>query len=189
MVRFNQDLVVCGVLGKGLEVLEAGVHGPGLGVLGGVKGAGGFVGLPGVAGEVVPDAVEVDALAAGDEAVLVRALEREVPEAMVLDDVVPRGNAGDGSVHDDEALDLVGIEGGVGVRDHDADIVLADAGAVVTEGGDDGADVGGLGFLVVAGGGERGAADAAEVGDDDRVVLDEFGGERAPGVWFRHSRE
>ena len=136
----------------------------------------------GTGAEVVPDAVEIDALAALDEALFVGAPEGEVPEAVVFDDVVPGGDAGEGSVHDDEALDFVGVERGVGVGDHDADVVRDDEGAVEAEGGDDGANVGGLCLLVVAAGGAGGAADAAEVGHDDGVVFDEFGGERRPGV-------
>ncbi len=101
---------------------------------------------------------------------------------MIFDDVVPWGDAGNGCVHDDEAVDFVGVEGGVGVGDHVADVVRDDGGVVEAEGGDDGADVGGLSFLVVASGWAGGAADAAEIGYDDRVSFDEFGGERSPGV-------
>ena len=70
----------------------------------------------------------------------------------------------------------------VGVGDHVADVVGDDGGAVEAERGDDGADVLGLGLLVVAGGRDGGSADAAEVGHDDGVVAHEVGGERRPGV-------
>ncbi len=57
-----------------------------------------------------------------------------------------------------------------------------DRGAVEAEGSDHGADVGGLGLVVVAGGGMRRTSDAAQVRDDDGVGLHEFGGEGSPGV-------
>ena len=101
---------------------------------------------------------------------------------MVFNDVVPWGDAGNGCVHDDEAVDFVWVECGVGVGYHVADVVRDDGGIVETESGDDGANVGGLSFLVVASGGAGGAADAAEVGHDDSVSFDELGGERGPGV-------
>ena len=55
-----------------------------------------------------------------------------------------------------------------------------DEGAVEPEGGDNGANISGLGFLVVAASWTRGATDAAEVGHDDGVILDEFVSERSP---------
>ena len=51
--------------------------------------------MVGIAGEVIPDAIEVDALAAGYEALGVRAVEVEVPERGRDDDLVPRADAGD----------------------------------------------------------------------------------------------
>lgn len=180
--RAGEDFVVFCVLGEGFEVLETSVHGSGFGVLGGVELSRGFVGLGGAGAEVVPDAVEVDALAALYEAVFVGTPEGEVPEPVVFDDVVPGRDAGEGRVHDDEAVDLVGVEGGIGVGDHDADVMRDDEGVVEAEGGDDGANVGCLSFFVAAAGGAGGTADAAEVGHDDGVGFDEFGGERSPGV-------
>ena len=156
---------------------EPGSHRSGLGVLRGVELSRGLFGLGGWGGaEVVPDAVEVDALATLDETLFVGAPVGEVPEAVVFDDFVPGWDAGDRGVHDDESLDFIGVECGVGVGDHDADVVRDDEGAVEAESRDSGANVSGLSFLVVAAGRAGGTADAAEVGDDDGVGFDEFGG-------------
>src|SRR5271170_827209 len=101
----REDLVMLYVLGKGLELSEAGSHGAGFGVLCSIEFSRCFIGLAGAGTEVVPDAVEIDALAALHEAFFIDAPKGEVPEAVVFDDVVPWCDAGEGSVHDDEALD------------------------------------------------------------------------------------
>ncbi len=177
-----KDFVVFHILREGFEVSEARAHGAGFGVLGGVELSRRFVGLCGTGAEVIPDAVEIDALAALHETLFLRTPEGEVPELVVFYDVVPGGDARQRSVHDDQTLDLIGVERGVGVSDHDADVVRDDKGAVKAEGGDDSANVGGLCLLVVAAGGAGGAADAAEIGHDDGVAFFELGGERRPGV-------
>ena len=74
-----EGLVVFYVLREGFEVFEAGMHGSGFGVLRSVELACEFVGLSGSGAEIVPNAVEVDALAALDEAVFVGAPKGEVP--------------------------------------------------------------------------------------------------------------
>src|SRR5260370_28204491 len=92
------------MLGEGFDVGAAGAHGSGLGVLGGVELSRDVIGLGGRGAEVVPDAVEVDALAALHETLLVEAPEGEVPEAVVPGDVVPAGGGGPGCVHDPQAF-------------------------------------------------------------------------------------
>ena len=58
----------------------------------------------------------------------------------------------DGSVHDDKALDFVGIEGGVGIGDHESDIVANDLFLLVTERDSESVNVLRHGFLVVSAG-------------------------------------
>ena len=100
------------VFGDGGELGEGGAHGAGLGVQSGVVAAGGFVDFSGGGGEFVSEAVEVDALAAGHQALGVLAAEIEVPQLWAEDDLVPRGDAGHRSVHHHQAVDAgrVGTE-------------------------------------------------------------------------------
>jgi hypothetical protein len=56
----------------------------------------GLVDLRGVAGELVPEAVEIDALTPGDEPFGVRPAEGEMPEQGVAHEVVPGGIPGIG---------------------------------------------------------------------------------------------
>src|SRR5205823_1923052 len=142
-----------------------------------------LVGLGGGGGaEVIPDAVEINSLAALDEVLYVGAPVGEVRQAVVFDDFVTGCYAGDRGVHDNESHDFIGVECGIGVGNHDADIMRDNNGTVEAESRDNGTNVGGLSLLVIAAGRAGRTADAAEVGDDDGIVFDEFGGQGRPGV-------
>src|SRR5438128_2475141 len=71
--------------------------------------AGSFVELLRIGRELVPEAVQVDALATGHQALHVRPAEAEVPEQGVLEDLLPRPDAGDGCIDQHEAPDAVAV--------------------------------------------------------------------------------
>ncbi len=85
--------------------------------------AAGLVEVLRIGRELVPEAVEVDPLAALHEPFHVRAAEAEVPEQRVLQNLVPGADAGDRRVHQDQMADPARILGDEGVGDHVADIV------------------------------------------------------------------
>src|SRR5262245_62790813 len=60
-------------------------------------------------GELVPEAIEVDALAAGDEAFHVGTAEAKMPEQRVLQDVLPRSDARYRRVDEHEAGDALRV--------------------------------------------------------------------------------
>ena len=143
---------------------------------------GGLVGLVGISGEIVPDAVEIDAFPACNEPFRIRTVKVEVPDARVLHDFEPRLDSWNRSIHDHKPLNLVRIGRGVRVGNHVPDVVGHDRGPVVSQPSHDGADVLGLGLLVVSGFRLRRTADPTKVRDDDRVVLHQIRRERGPGV-------
>src|SRR5436305_12016319 len=75
----EQLLVVDRVLRKGAKLLECVVHGPRPRIKGGVVMARRIVDRLRVGRQLIPEAVEIDALAAGDQALLVRAAKIEMP--------------------------------------------------------------------------------------------------------------
>ena len=58
-----------------------------------------------IGGELVPEAIEIDALAPGDQPLHVRPAEAEMPQQRVLEDLVPRADAWHRRIHHDEARD------------------------------------------------------------------------------------
>ena len=60
-----------------------------------------FVRLPGIAREVVPNAVEIDALASSHQALRVWAMKIEVPHSGILQYLAPWFDSRDGCVHHD----------------------------------------------------------------------------------------
>src|SRR5580765_5067560 len=89
----------------------------------GVMATGRFVDLRRVARELVPETVEVDALAAGDQTLGVRAAEVEVPQRGQAHNLIPRRDAGHRRIYHNQAACLVRIARRVGIRDHRADVV------------------------------------------------------------------
>ena len=125
---FAKRREVRGVLLEGAEQLEAGAHAAGRGIGGGVELAIRFRDrVRRVGGEVVPEVLEVDALAAGDQLQRRLAVEVEVPEVAQQPDALPVADAGQERVHQHDPLDLGRILRGVGVGDHQADVVADDA--------------------------------------------------------------
>ncbi len=138
--------------------------------------------LLGVGGEIVPEVLEVDALAAVDQLERRLAVEVEVPEVAQQPDVRPVADAGQERVHQHDAVDLGGILRGVGVGDHQPDVVTGDAHMLVAERGGERVDVLRHGLLVVALLGLGGLAEAAQIGRDDGVGLGELRNQRQPHV-------
>ena len=92
--RGQERAVVDRVLVEGRELREAGMHRAGQRVELRVVPPRRFAEAIGRGRELVPEAVEVDALAAGDEPLHVGPAEAEVPEQRVLQDLFPRPDAG-----------------------------------------------------------------------------------------------
>src|SRR5580698_8971151 len=78
---FLKDLIVFCVLREGGQLREACAHYTRDGVSGSEEIASRFVRLRRVCAEVIPDAVEVDALASGNKPLRIRAVEVEMPDA------------------------------------------------------------------------------------------------------------
>ncbi len=118
----ERGAVVGGVLVEGAVELEAGSHRPrrrvGLRVL--VDVGGGRVG-----GAGVEEVLQVLAFPALDEQLreVAGAVEREVPDPRVVAQAIEHGGARDRGVDEDQVRELVAVALGVGVRDHQADVV------------------------------------------------------------------
>ena len=133
-------------------------------------------------GKLVPEAVEVDALAARDEALHVGPAEPEVPQQRVLQDLLPRADPRHRSVDQNEARHPLRVLHGEGVADHVADIVRDEIGAIDLERVENARHVAGLGLLVVSRGRFGGQAEAAQVRHHDGMVAREILGHRRPHV-------
>ena len=101
----EEGAVVGRILIEGRELREAGMHGAGQGVELGVVLARGLRECGRGRRKLVPEAVEIDALAPRDQPLHVRSAEAEVPEQRVLQDFLPRTDAGQRRVDQDEARD------------------------------------------------------------------------------------
>ena len=151
----QERLVVDGVLVEGLELLEPGVHGTGPGVQSRVMRARSLGELLRIGRELVPKTIQIDPLTAGDQAFGVRSPEREMPERVVADDVVPGADARQRRIDDDEPADPRGILGGQRIPHYVPDIVGHEVGLIDLEGVQDAGDVVSLGLLVIAPGRPR----------------------------------
>src|SRR5947209_7541315 len=77
----------------------------------------------GIGGEVIPEAIKVDPLAPGDEALHVRATEPEMPEQRALDDLFPRSDPRHRRIDQDKAPHALGVLYRKSEADHIADVV------------------------------------------------------------------
>src|SRR5262245_39711936 len=89
----------------------------------GVVLAGGFAEAAGRGRKFVPEAIEVDALATGDQPLHVRAAKAEVPKQGILEDFFPWPDAWERRVDQDEARNALRKLRGESVPHHIADIV------------------------------------------------------------------
>src|SRR5260370_36200262 len=83
-----------------------------------------------IPGEVVPNPVKVDAFSALHQSLRVRSMEIEMPDTWVLKDLIPRIDAGNWSINNDQPFDFFGIMCGVSIADHVPNAVGDDEGAV-----------------------------------------------------------
>src|SRR5215467_7486862 len=135
----------------------------------GVVLACGFAVPAGSGRKFVPEAIEVDALTPGDEALHVRASETEVPEQGVLEDLFPWPDARERRVDERKAHDTCGMQRGKGIADHVADIVRHEIGALNAQLVEDASHISSLSLLVEAVAGLGGESHSAQVRNHDRV--------------------
>src|SRR5580698_3173503 len=74
-----KDFIILHVLRESGELRKARPHGARLGILRGIIRTRSLVRLGGIAGEIVPDAIEIDALASLYQPLGIRSVEGEVP--------------------------------------------------------------------------------------------------------------
>src|SRR5258706_9732613 len=177
-----KQLVVLAVAIERRELLEAGMHRPRPRVDRGVVRARRFVDPRRICRKLVPEAIEVDALASLDQSLGVRSSEIEVPGAFAVRNRVPRLDAREWGIHQHQTFNLVGVLRGVGVRNHVTDVVSHNCRAVVAERPHDSPDVRGFRLLLVPARRMRRQAHAAQVGNDHGVRLGQLPGERSPHV-------
>src|SRR5438445_9994261 len=145
-----ENFVVCRIGGECGELREASPHASGLCVGGCEEISGSFVGFRWIAREIVPDSVEIDALATCDKPLCVGTVEVEMPDARIQENRVPRLDAGNGRVHHHQTVNLVRVGRSVGVSDHVADVVGDYKSFVESERGDYCTDVLCFRLLVVS---------------------------------------
>ena len=124
--------------------------------------------------------LEVDPLAPLNQGQGHLAIEVEVPEIAEQPDVLPVADARQEGVHQHRARGRLRELGGIGIRDHQADVVTDNADAIESQRVGQLVDVDRERLLVVAGLRLGGAAGPAQVGHDDRVTLGERRDERKP---------
>src|SRR6266567_8315164 len=106
----------------------------------------------------------------------------KVPDSGILENLTPGINPGNWRVHNDQPLNLIGVDRGVGVRHHIADVVSNNKCLVVSQRCHNGAHIFGLSLLVVATVGLGGSPNAAEVRHHYRMVLHEVSSEWSPRI-------
>src|SRR5206468_12878909 len=114
------------------------------------------------------EVLEVDPLAPLDQCQRHGTVEVKVPEIAQQPDVLPGADARQEGVHQYDTLGCLRKLRGVGVRDHQADVVADDADVIESQRRGQGVDVDGQRLLVVAGFRLGGSTGAAQVGNDDR---------------------
>jgi hypothetical protein len=172
---------VFGVLLEGAERLEPRPHAAGLGIGGRVEPAIRLGdGMGRIGREVVPEMLEIDALAALDQREGCLSVEVEMPKVPEEPDALPIAHAGQKRVHQGNPVDIGRMLGGVGIGDHQPDVMTHDRDAPVPERCGEGVDVLRHRLLVVTRVRLGRFPEASQVGSDDRMGLSEFGDKRPP---------
>src|SRR5229473_5755009 len=104
-----EDFVVLRVLRKSGELSEPSPHPTQLRISGRKKVSGGLVGLGGIAGEIIPYAIEVDALTTGHKPFGVGPVKVEMPNSWIQENLIPRLDARNPGIQYYQPLNLVGI--------------------------------------------------------------------------------
>ena len=125
----------------------------------------------GVRKKLVPEAVEIDAFASGDQPLHIRAAEAEMPQERALQYFLPRSDPRQRCVHQGEPGYPVRVLGGERVSDHIADVVGDEVHPFNPERVENASDILALCLLVVSTGGTNGEPHAAQVGGNNRVVV------------------
>src|SRR6267154_590202 len=144
-----EDFVVLRVLRKSGELSEPSPHPTRLRIGGRKKVSGGLIGLGGIAGEIIPYAIEVDALTTGHKPFGVRPVKVEMPNSWIQENLIPRLDARNRCIQYYQPLNLVGIHCSVRVRHRIPDVVCNNGSLVISQPGHDGANVLGLRLLVI----------------------------------------
>ncbi len=142
----------------------------------------GFIKPLRVPGKFVPEAIEIDALAAGDQALHVRTTEAKVPHGRILCDLIPGPDAGQRRVDHPPSAHTLGVDGGNCEADHDADVVRHQFGRTHTQGVQDAHHVCRLILLVIAAIRLRREPQPTQVERDNHVVFDECARQMTPHV-------
>ena len=132
--------------------------------------------------KLVPEPVQVDALPTGDQTLLVGSAEIEVPDLGRAFDGLPVADARQRSVDYSPTCDARGILRGERVAHHVPNVVGNQIAFLDLQIVQHTRDIHGLILLFVSGLRVSGEAHAAQVGNDDRVVLHQLGGEGRPHV-------
>jgi hypothetical protein len=132
--------------------------------------------------KLVPEAVEIDALAPLHQTLDIRSAEIEMPQRRASDDLIPRPDARKRSIHGDPSADAIRVLGSEGVADHVADVVSHEIDFVDLELVEDKRDVGALRFLIIAGTRMRREPHSAQIRHHDGVIAHELRRERGPHV-------
>src|SRR5262245_2285168 len=132
--------------------------------------------------KLVPEAIEIDTLAPGDQALHVGAAKAEMPQQWVLEKLLPGPDPRQWRIDQHESLDPFGMQGGKGEPNHVADVVRDEIDLLDPQRGEHPRHVARLGFLVESTAGFRGKPQAPEIGDDHPVVPGEIDGQGRPHV-------
>ena len=138
--------------------------------------------MPGIGGEIVPEAVEIDLFAPFHEPFHVRPAEAEMPQQRALDDLLPRTDAWNRSVDQHHLADALGMFLGEGESHHIADVMGDDVGTIDLEPVKDSRDVLRLVHLGEAAGWVGRPPEPAQVGNNDRMIAHQLRGHRRPHV-------
>src|SRR4029077_16830655 len=144
-----ENFIILCVLGKRRELGEPSPHSAWLCISGGKEISGRLVRLGQIASEVIPNSIEVDALAASHEPFGIRTMKIEMPNTGVQQNLLPRLDAWNRCVHYNQPLNFVRIHCSVGVSPHIADVVCDPKRLVISQRRHDCANVFGLRLLVV----------------------------------------
>ena len=174
--------VIDGILAESGKLVEGGMHRAWPRVELGIVASRRLIDRFRIGRQLVPEPIEVDALASFHQPVDVGPAEIEMPQQRALQDFVPWPDAGQRRIDDDPFGDAVGILRGERIADHVADVVRHEIGLLDVELVHHHGDVDALRFLVVAAGRLGRETHPAQVGNDDSVVLVKRLGERRPHV-------
>src|SRR5262245_15534761 len=116
-------LVVDGILVKCGKLHEPGMHSALHGVPTRITIASVFAEPAGRGRELVPETVEINAFAAGDEALHVRTAKAKMPEQRVFEDFFPWSDTGQRRVNQSKPCDALWMLRGKRIADHIANVV------------------------------------------------------------------